>query len=68
LFPCEALIAEVTVLGSPAIDGVGEVEFLDNDTGSEVKVLEDNLDELGTGLVASAICLDEKRKAARQHQ
>ena len=61
LFPGEALIREVAVLGGSAIDRVGQVEFLDNDTGSEIEVLVDDLDELGTGLVAGSIGLDKER-------
>jgi hypothetical protein len=42
----EGLIGEMTVLGSPAVDGVGQVEFLDNDTRPHVEVGLDNFNKL----------------------
>jgi hypothetical protein len=59
LLPLEVLVREVAVLGCLAVDGVGEVEFLDDDTGAEVKVLEDDLNELVGGLIGGAVGLDE---------
>jgi hypothetical protein len=50
----------VTVLGSLEVDGLGKVEFLDNHTGTHVKVLADDLDKLFRGLVAGAVALDEE--------
>lgn len=47
LLPAEALVgAEVAVLGRLEVDGLGQVELLDNDTGSQVKVVTDDLDQL----------------------
>lgn len=62
LLPGEALVAEVTVLGSTVVDRVGEVELLDNDTGTEVEVLADDLDELVRRLVGGTVGLDEERE------
>lgn len=59
LLPSEVLVGEVAVLGGLVVDGVGEVEFLDNDTGTEVEVVEDDLDQLFRGLVGGSVCLDE---------
>ena len=59
LLPGEALVGEVTVLGGPAVDGVGQVEFLDDDTRSEIEVVADDLDELVGGLVRGAVGLNE---------
>jgi hypothetical protein len=50
----------VTVLGRLEVDGVDEVELLDDDTGAEVEVVPDNLNELARGPVRGAVCLDEE--------
>ncbi len=67
----------MAILGRLVVNGVGEVEFLDNDTGTEVKVLKDDLDKLIRRLVRGAIGLNEEReglgntdgvrKAVREH-
>jgi hypothetical protein len=49
----------VAVLGGLAVDGVDEVELLDNDTGAHVEVGLDDLDELAGALVGGAVGLDE---------
>lgn len=59
LLPGEVGVGEVAVLGRLAVDGLDEVELLDNDTGAHVEVVADNLDELVRGLVGSAVGLDE---------
>jgi len=59
LLPCEALVGEVTVLGGLEVDWLGQVEILDNDTRSEIKVGTDDLDQLIGGLVGGTICFDE---------
>lgn len=46
LLPREVLVGEVTVLGGRGVDGLGQVKVLDNDTGTEVEVVPDDLDEL----------------------
>lgn len=47
LLPAEALVGtKVTILGGLEVDGLGQVKLLDNDTGSQVEVVTDNLDEL----------------------
>ena len=56
------LVGEVAVLGRLEVDGVGELELLDNDTGAEVEVVLDDLNELIRRLVRSAIGLDEERQ------
>lgn len=59
LLPGEVGVGEVAVLGGLAVDGVDEVELLDNDTGAHVEVGLDDLDELGGALVGGAVGLDE---------
>jgi hypothetical protein len=49
----------VAVLGGLAVDGVDEVELLDNDTGAHVEVGLDDLDELAGALVGGTVGLDE---------
>lgn len=59
LLPGEALVgAEVAVLGGLAVDGAVKVELTDNDTGSEVEVVSDDLDQLVRGLLGGAIRVD----------
>jgi len=65
LLPGEALVGEVAVLSGLVVDGVGEVEFLDNHTGTEVEVVADDLDELVRGLVGGAVGLYEHGKRLR---
>ena len=60
LFPGEALVAKVAILGGSAVDGVSEVQFLDNDTGSEVEVVVYDFDEFSAGLIAGSVCFDEE--------
>jgi hypothetical protein len=60
LLPGEVLVGEVAVLGGCVVDRVGEVQLLDNDTRTEVKVLVDNLNKLLGGLVRGAVCLNEE--------
>lgn len=59
LLPVEVLVGEMAVLGRLAVDGLGEVEFLDDDAGPEVEVVEDDADELGRGPVGGAVAFDE---------
>lgn len=62
LLPGEVLVGEVTVLGGLVVDGVGQVQFLDDDTGTEIEIVEDDLDKLFRGLVRGAVGLDEERE------
>ena len=62
LLPGEALVGEVAVLRGTAVDRVGQVELLDDDTGSEIEVLVDDVDELIGGFVRGAVSLDEQRQ------
>lgn len=55
LLPGEVLVGEVAVLGRLAVDGLGEVQVLDDDTGTHVEVLADDLNELVGGLVRGAV-------------
>ena len=56
------MAGEVTVLGSGAVDGLDEVEFLDNNTRAQVEVVADDLDKLLRGLVRGAVRLHEDRQ------
>ena len=60
LLPGELLVGEVTVPGRLVVDGVGQVQLLDDDTGTHVKVVLDDLDKLVRGLVGGAVGLDEE--------
>jgi hypothetical protein len=51
LLPGEVLVGEVPVLSGLVVDGLGEIELLDNDPRSHIKVVADDLDELVRGLV-----------------
>lgn len=59
LLPGEVGVGEVTVLGSLAVDGVGEVKLLDNDTRAHVEVGVDDLNELLGGPVRGTVGLNE---------
>jgi hypothetical protein len=59
LLPGEALVGEVTVLGGRVVNGVGKVEFLDDDTGAEIEVVLDDLNKLVRRLVRGTVGLDE---------
>lgn len=48
----------MAVLGGLEVDGAVQVELSDNDTRSEIEVLEDDLDELVRGLLGSAVRVD----------
>lgn len=66
LLPGEALVgAKVAVLGRLEVDGLGEVELLDNDTGAEVEVGADDLDELIRVLLRGAVGVDVDRQGLR---
>jgi hypothetical protein len=52
----------VTVLGSLEVDGLGKVELLDNDTGTQVEVVADDLDELIRVLLRGAVGVDVDRE------
>ena len=59
LLPGEALVrAKVAVFGSLEVDGLSEVELLDNDTGPQVKVVTDDLDKLIRRLLRGAVGVD----------
>lgn len=49
----------MTVLGGLKVNWLGQVELPDNDTGSQVEVLVDDLDEFIRGPGRSAIAVDE---------
>jgi hypothetical protein len=59
LLPAEVLVgAKVAVLGSLEVDGLVEVEGTDDDTGTEVEVLVNDVNELGRGLLGGAVGVD----------
>jgi len=59
LLPAEALVgAEVAVLGSLEVDGLGKVELLDNNTGTHVEVVADDLDKFIGVLLGGAVGVD----------
>lgn len=62
LLPGEGLVGEVTVLGGLGVDGLGKVKQLDDDTGTEVEVVPDDLDQLVGALGRGAVALDEDGK------
>ena len=55
----------MSVLCGLEVDGVDEVEFLDDDTGPQVEVGQDDLDKLVGALVAGTICLNEEGQRLR---
>ena len=59
LLPGEVGVGEVTVLGSLAVDGVGEVKLLDDDTGAHVEVGVDDVNELLGAPVRGTVGLNE---------
>lgn len=65
LFPWEALVGEMAVLGGLEVDWLGQVQLLDDDTRSHVEVSLDDVDELFAGLVGGAVGLDEQREGLR---
>jgi hypothetical protein len=48
----------VAVLGGLEVDGAVQLEVADNDTGAQVEVLADNLDQLVRGLLGGAVGVD----------
>jgi hypothetical protein len=62
LLPREVLVGEVTVLCSLEVDWLGQIQLLDNDTRSHVKVLANDLDQLVAGLVTGSVGLNEEGK------
>jgi len=48
----------VAVLGGLEVDGLGEIQLLDDDTGPEVEVVADYLDELVRRLLRGAVGID----------
>ena len=59
LLPAEVLVGEVAVLGGLEVDGLGQVELLDDDARSQVEVGIDDLHQLVRGLVRGAVGVDE---------
>jgi hypothetical protein len=59
LLPRVGRVTEVTVRGGLEVLGLLEVELLNDESGAEVKVLADDLHELGVGLLAGAVGVDE---------
>lgn len=59
LLPAEVLVCEVTVLGGLEVDGLGQLELLDDNSWAEIEVLVDDLDELVRGLVGGSVRVNE---------
>jgi hypothetical protein len=53
---------EVTVSRCLTVDGLLEAKFLDNDTGTKVKVATNNIDKILVGLLAGTVGVDENRQ------
>lgn len=63
LLPAEVLVGtKMTVLGGLEVDGLGQVELLDDDTGPQVEVVTDDLDELIRALGRGAVSVDVDRQ------
>lgn len=59
LLPAEVLAGEVTVLCCLEVDWLGQIKLLDNDTRSQVKVLEDDGNQFIGGLGRGTVGVDE---------
>ena len=55
----------MAVLGGLVVDGVGEVEFLDDDTGPHVEVLANDLNQLVRGPFGGAVSFNEEGEGLR---
>ncbi len=62
LLPSEVLVREMAILCCLAIDWFREVEFLNDDSRSEVEVVQDDVHQFVRRLFRSAVCLYEHRK------
>ena len=62
LLPGEILTGEVTVLGCLEVDWAGQIELLDDDSGSHVEVLLDDLNQLIGRSGGGTVRLDEDGK------
>ena len=59
LLPGELLVGEVAVLSGLSVDGAGQVKVLHDDTGTQIEVVADDLDQLVGGLVGGTVGLNE---------
>lgn len=59
LFPGKRLVGEMAILCRLTVDWSDEIEFLDNDTGTQIKVVENNLDELVRRTVRCSVGFDK---------
>lgn len=57
--PGELITTKVTVAGGLGVDGLEEIQLLDDDTGAEIEVLLDDGEDLGIGLGAGTVGVDE---------
>ena len=64
LFPGELGTAKVTISSGLLVDGSEQIEFLDDDTRTQVPVVSDDSNKLFLGLVRGAIGLNENRQWA----
>ncbi len=65
LLPGEFLVREMSVLGRPEVDGLGQIEFLDDHAGPHVEVLLDDSHQFVRAPVRSSIRLDEDGQRLR---
>ena len=57
--PGELITTKVTVASGLGVDGLEEIQLLDDDTGAEIEVLLDDGEDLGIGLGAGTVGVDE---------
>lgn len=62
LLPAKVLVREVAVLSSLAVDRLGKVKGLDDDTRSHVEVVAHDLHQLLGALVGGTVSLNEERE------
>ena len=62
LFPAKVLVCKMTILGCLEVDWLGEVEFFDDDSGAEIEVGSNDLDQLVRAASGRAIALNEHGK------
>ena len=55
----------MAVLGCPAVYRLDEIQLLHNNTGSQIKILLDDLNKLVRAPVRSAVSLNEQRQRLR---
>jgi len=59
LLPAEVLVSKMTILSSLEINGLGKVEFFNNDTRPKVEVLVDDCDKLIGGKARRSVAVNK---------